>query len=329
MKKILFSIFFCCLLTTTQVSSLTVPAPIEGTPNITSRSDFVISAGSYIYHFKFPEGWGLGQTNASRDGHSFFELFPPNTGYGCSIEVESFDDEVQAQKALGQLCNAFNTVTQLENGFEVDLPKAWYSCRLQGTQVVQMWYSLPEKQPEHISFWTALENCLTLETESKSKDNEAEEFAPVTRVKGIKHEWLCNHPNGKLHVLFQAGFTMNCTPNTADVSGSHHLAFSDTFGEEGFFFVKWDQIDLDNPRPYAEHLNEILHDVLKVTPTQKVATNPTFNLEEGNAVLSGAPYTLISLGGDGFLFGFAVRTKRPFQHPDLNGLNRKVKWYTD
>ncbi len=329
MKKLLFPILVCCLLTITQTYSLATPTPIEGTPNITSKTTFTFSAGPFIYHFKFPKGWGLGETNASRNGHSFFELFPPNGGHGCSIEAENFDDEAQAQNAVTELCKTFSNVNQLEDGFEVDLPNAWYSCRLQGAQVVQMWYSLPRKQQDHLASWKALENCLTLEIEGKPQENEPEEFSPVTKTKGIKPEWLCNHPNRKLHVLFDAGFATKCTPNTGDVSESHHLTFSETFGSEGFFYVKWDQVDLDTPEPYSQHLNEMVKDVLKAAPNQKVASNPTFELEGGYAVLPGTPYTLISLSGDGFLFGFAARTTRPFQQPDLNGLIRKIRWYTN
>jgi hypothetical protein len=192
MKKIC-SILLLCLSTLlcSHAIALTPPKPIKGTPGINAKS---LNLNGYA--FELPGGWGVGEMNRTDDSQ-FFQLYPTQGGVGCSVEISKFDNAVLANKALKRKLKTFSTDAKqitLEDGFEIELPKAYYSCRVNGEYLIQMWYSLPEKTNKKYSKnWKLLKNLsIAVPRDIPSIDVEPK-FLSVERT--IFGTWIFNHPN--------------------------------------------------------------------------------------------------------------------------------------
>lgn len=305
-----------------QAFAIPPPKPIEGSASIVSKS-FSTSAGDFSFDFNFPSGWGMGEMHASAEGWGSFHLFPVNGGIGCSIEITKFDNANLAKNALQDFRKTFKSTSKLQDGFEVELPKAFYACRAKGDHLIQIWYSMSKKKKEHAKNWESLKNCVSVSLLSKAPLHDKEqEFLPV--VESPIYGWICNHPNNQLRVIFDSHPFYTCIANV-DNSAAYLLQIKHRKCH-GFFYVKWDQTGLDKSEPYHEHLQEMLQDVLKIEPDQQFSQAPEFNLKDGYAILYGNPYGLVTLSGDGFLFGFAVKAQEPHSSYDINDLIKRIKW---
>lgn len=330
MKKLLVSLFFCCTLAT-PLLALSPPKPVEGTPMILSKS-FTSKSGDYVFTFKFPSGWGMGEMKTSPDGSGNFVLYPEKGGHGCRMEMIPFESEKLAKEALENLKISFKETKDLKGGFEVDLSKAWFAAKVEGKQLIQIWYSLPKKTKESGAIWESLKNCVSLSQESKAPKKEPSEskpkkYEPVTED-FMRRGWVCHHPSNKLHVIFEAKPLIKCA--LAKDNAKYQLSYDDTLtASSGFFYVKWDPNDLQDKGTFQQHLKDMLQDIRTREPNQKMADNLTCNLEGGYAQWSGNPYDLWTVAGDGFLFGFAVKPHWAFKGYDINDLVKKVKWYKD
>ena len=139
----------------------------------------------------------------------------------------------------------------------------------------------------------------------------------------MKGYW-CHHPDNKLHVLFETfPGPMSCVINDDD-SMTHYLKF-DEFRCSGYFFIKWDQNRFDQEVTYSDHLATMVAEIKKIEANQTVASKTEFDLKQHYGLLPGSPYGFITIAGDGFLFGFAVKGKEGFSY-DINSLIRRVKW---
>jgi hypothetical protein len=325
MKRSFLIMTILSVILCSQAIALPTPKPIKGSAAIVSKS-FSAGAGEFVFDFKFPSGWGMGQMQASPNGSGFFQLFPVNGGVGCSIEITKYDHADLAKDALHDIRETFEKITKIQDGFEVSLSKAYYSCRINGDHLIQIWYSLPKKKKEHTKTWEQLKNCVSISHAGHpSLQDKEREFLPVVELP--LRGWVCNHPNNNLHVIFESYPIFTCTPNKESSSISL-LKFKD-IKSSGFFYVKWDQTDLDKNEPYQEHLQEMLQDILKIEPNQQVLQAQEFDLKEGYAILRGNPYGLITLSGDGFLFGFAVKSENSSIRYDINDHIKRIKWQKD
>lgn len=320
MKKILVHICLLSICLCSRAVALPIPKPIEGSASIISPS-FTTTAGDFSFSITLPAGWGIGEMQVSHTGCGSFHLFPTNGGIGCSMEISSFDQAALARESLESFRRTFKSVSEIEGGFEVELSKAFYACRLQGEQLIQIWYSLPKKKKEHVKNWKMLKNCLSL-SRKLAIEQAPQEWLPI--VQSPFHGWICHHPHNDLRVMFDPGPLYTGTANTDDAK--NYLLEFKSWQCQGFFYVKWDLPNLDKDEPYHEHLQEMLQDVLAIAPTQTVLQDPELNLQEGYAILQGSPYTLVTLSGDGFLFGFAVKVLPLTMSYDINTLIRAIKW---
>ena len=130
-----------------------------------------------------------------------------------------------------------------------------------------------------------------------------------------------------MHVLYQSRIVDQIRPNR-NSKFPYLLQINDLDGL-GYFYIKWDQKDLEKLKPYQEHLNQMILHILSLEKGQKFEKEPKFNKEEGWALLQGNPYTVISLSGDGFLFGFALKNRNMWRNLDFNSYIQRVKWWTD
>ncbi len=317
MKKMIVSCLFIV-----QAFALSPPKPIEGSPSIVVGKEFSTGAGDYLFTFHFPTNWGLGDVLASRDGSGYFELFPGKGGVGCSIQVENLGSDDAAQARMAELRATFSSTKSISDGFEADLSKAWYACRVFGSEVAQFWYSLPKKKKEHNKIWDEIKNCISISYSAPryTMPPVKTDLPPVMEHwKG----WQFNRHNQ--HVLFKTNGPVICTPNI-DTSRAHALDFNDS-NSKVIFYLKWDQ--KEDKDAFAAHFDEMLADVKKVAPNQKMIGAPRYELQAGYAVWQGDPYTFITLSGDGagFLFAFAVQAI--FNDVNVDDLVNRVEWWSE
>jgi hypothetical protein len=145
-----------------------------------------------------------------------------------------------------------------------------------------------------------------------------------------------------MRVMFEGGLhtSLACHEN-ADPATTHLLQFENKpfgpyDGYSGFFYIKWDQGDLDKSEPYQAHLQEMLQEIMRIEPNQQVWEEPEFNLPDGYAILGGEPYLLITFSdnGESFLMGLAVKSENQIGIPAfynnkldiVNDLVKKIKW---
>lgn len=326
--------------------ALTPPAPIKGKPNIQSKQ-LDLTFGNTNILFAFPQGWGMGATSSSaQEGTGYFELYPIKGGTGCRMEMRRYDDEEAMQNKMASLQNTFKTITPLNNGFEVEFPKAYYACIANQLHLTQIWYAF-EKTKAPRSNWETLRDCFIINLLVPVE----EKFALLQQKK--YEGWLCNHPNKKLHILFKSYPHINCTPNE-DAMKNYLLQF-DSHDMSGYFYVNWDQSSIDTPTetsffdfferfiskelmslnteaPFRSHLELMMNDLELVNENQKYDKyGPTYDLENGYAIWNGSPYTLLSISGgkNPFMIGFVVKSKFSFKNCDPDNLLKKVIWWTD
>jgi len=302
------------------LAALPAPKPIEGHPSIISKT-FSSCSGDFTFKFTPPKDWGFGSISSSQ-GSGYYELFPVNGGAGCTIEIKKYDDENLLKVAVEDLKKGFKSVKPLDNGFEAELPKAWFACRVQGNHLIQIWYSLPKKAAHATAAWNDLKNCLAISQKAAVDKNQ-----PYARVTEAEYDgYWCHHPNNKLHVLFKSFPIIRCTINKDDKL-VHYIRFSD-LKAVGYFFIKWDQINLGEKAPYQGHLNEMLKEITQIEPKQKMEKEAVFNVASGYSLWRGSPYNLLTVSADGFLFGFAIKPEG-FLNVDLNDYIGRVKWKID
>ena len=324
MKKIAVFLSLSCLVAT-NLFPLDPPKPVKNTPNIISSSGkSFFRAGGTVLQVSCPEGWGVGDLFASQD-YSHFSLFPNQGGFGCTVTVNRFANEGEAQEEALRLKSTFSNALDLSNGFEATFKSAWYACQVEGLFVVQMWYSLPKKNPEHEALWQKMKQCLAVSSAQAPVVSPSTEWKPA--IEAPWKGWVCNHPSNKLHVL------LKCTPvekvaYNLDLSKAYLFAIGD-LRASGFFYIKWDQVELDKVAPYEQHLKEMAADILKMEKTQTFAKDLTSDLQGGWSLRNGNPYTLITFSGDGFLFGFALKQKNQFVSYDFNDYIKRVEWWVD
>ncbi len=331
MQTLFFKFVVLSCIVFSQAFALNPPKPTKGQAGFSATKELTLGAGGYTFSFNLPAGWGIGDTSLGANGISSFQLFPINEGYGCSIEIKHYDTDDQAKQASQKIRKTFDTTKKLSDGFEVELSKAWYACRIDNKHLIQIWYSLPKKKSEHAKIWNALKSCVTIYQSAalQSSDISENKYEPITFSPG--EGWFCHHPDNKLHVLFEQSTShlwgVTCSRNT-DSSASYQLKFSDR-KSSGFFFVKWDQANLDTSAPYQVHLDEMLLDVKKIEPAQTVDKSPTFNLEKKYAIWRGYPYGFITIAGDGFLYGFSIKQNNEHIESDINAILKCIKWIKD
>jgi hypothetical protein len=307
MKRVLFA-----LLLTGAVFAVEIPQPVRGSAMMIGGKQFTSVAGDTAFVFTFPQGWGIGNMSAGKEGGSF-DLMPAQTGYGAQVWTTLFGDAAQANERLSKIKATLSGTQELTGGFEIKFPKAWYSVQVQDQALIEIWYSLPKIKPENEQIWNQLKTCIAVKKEEKNSQAFKSPF-----------EEVFDAPNKKLHVMIKthgAGKKLNEDPKL-----SHLLKFNDP-SVSAFFFIKWNQQKLDVKEPFTAHLKEMQAEISAMVKEQKFASNDTYDLKDGWAFRQGNPYSLITLSGDGFLFGFAYQGKTSVF--DINNYIRRVEWWTD
>ena len=255
------------------------------------------------------------------DENSYLTFCPANGGYRVSVEITPFDNEKSAKNALQKNKKSFKSVTRLDDGFEAELTSAWYCCKTSDRYLIEVWYSLPKKTNTSLKSWNALKNCIALEIENPEPELDATDRPAVEKT---PFSWVFHHPENKVDVFFKTTFRDETNQN-GDPSQSYLINFCD-WEAKGYFYIKWDQDDVSSEEPYAKHLEEMWEDVVKIDPTVQKSGKPTFDLKNGFAYSVSPPYLLITVHGDGFLFGFACQNKIKYVNFDVNDLVKKISW---
>jgi hypothetical protein len=338
-KRFIVLFLFIAILSTSSADAMNAPKPFKGTASIISgKSHYQLTSGNTQFLFNTPEGWGIGSLSLSANAVSHVELLPISNGYGCSYEIEPYASQEDALSAMQGLKNTFSSTTSRNNGFEVALKSAWFSCQAIDGYLVQIWYSLPKKKKNSETVWNGLKNALTItRLETKTVDNqidkEPQDNQTVSKetkndrplVEGAFGRWVCHHPENKVDV-----FLNDCFFGTINRDNSNRLyliEFRDIDGS-GYFFIKWDQNDFTDTIPFVEHIQEICDDIQKDHPTQKITSTASYNVRPNNGygIAQGSPYHIVTVAGDGFLFGFAYNLNNNFRDYDVNKLVQKVSW---
>ena len=297
--------------------ALTPPSPIQATPSLTFGKQFSTTAGGTTYLFVIP-GWGMKEVSAQKN-QGYFTLFPKEGGFGCSMQVNRHADLLTAEQEVMRLKETFEDTTDLSDGFEASFKKGRYACRTNGLFVIQIWYVLPNFSMEANATWEALRNCITV----SERDMEApEEWVAVKEIpwKGFR----CNHPEKDSYVMFNSEISDRVKIN--DNPSIKHLLSLRDIKNSGFFYIQWNQENLDTLAPYERHLAEIKEEILSLEKGQKFDKKIQFNAKDEWALLDGYPYALITLSGDGFLFGFALKANFRGQSIDFNPYIKKISW---
>ncbi len=313
----------CFCLFVLSICGLEPPQPIQGVPNVLSQS-FVLVAGNTEYVFTFPEEWGMGDASAVESEGNFI-LFPIQGGYGCSVKVSQFESEQIAKEGMERLKKGFVKMSPLSDGFEAVIGNAKYACYVMDRYVSEIWYSLPKRKIFNTNVWQQLKHCLSVSSLGKVTSSD-EEWVAVKEIpfKG----WICNHPNNQLHVLLESRLGRVIPSQNRD---QPYLLQIKDWQSSGYFYIQWDQKNLDCFDSYKAHLNEMKAHILSLGEGQKFEKDPSFVKEDQIAVLRGKPYTLVSLSGDEFLFGFALKNTifGDFRSADFDSYVKQVKWWRD
>lgn len=320
MKNFLIFFILSCFLFSS-ANCVSPPKSITGHPSILCPK-FSAGSGPYVFEIDLPAKWGIGNFSVSPDGTAYFELYPGTGGNGCIVEIQHYNNDDEATNALNKFRNKYKKTTDLVDGFETELSKAWLSCRVNGEFVIKTWYSLPKKNSKHKAHWENLKNCTNITNVVNSIDKISETL-PREQAKKTMDGWIFNHPTKDQSVLFQLyiGGTVR-----KDEALSYMISFDDIMtNATGFFYLEWDQTHLDTAIPYQNLADKIAHEMKTIDPNQSFDPIKIFQ-EEGYAILPGHPYGIIVVSGDNFLFGFAVKRNMEFRDLNLSELINKVKW---
>jgi hypothetical protein len=271
-----------------------VPPPVKGSPLSMTGARVIKGAGDYVFEFNLPEHWGLGEEAALPDGTGHFLLFPEKGGQGVQIQVKSFTTEVLAKQAFDKDKAQYKTVKKLADGFEVELPKAWFSCRLAGKQVIHTWYSLAKKKKHHPANWKKVKSCLHVSCLAQY---------PIPIVEAVPAGALCHHPERKFQVLFKASPGTTCRANRS-AQRSHYLEIARPTSS-ALMYIKWDV----NPseKELHVHANTMMKDLRQSDPKQKFSDPVRSDADA--VIIGGYPYHVVSIACGGLLIGFAVKTE--------------------
>lgn len=296
--------------------------PNEGSPGWISEDPFITQAGQTTFTIHLPTGWGLGEVSTQEEG-GYFALFPAPSGFGCVLEVERFDAVEDAQEELDRLKNSFSKTQALLSGFETVTSHFAYACQLQGHFLIEIWYALPPQVVLDPATWDHLKHCLNV---TESSHTFFQSWAPVQEIPG--EGWVCSHPQEPLHVLFEKDLAYPSFPNETP-QRTYLLQISDR-NHTGFFYLKWrDAEEIDSFAPFAEHLQEMAEDVFQQEKNQQFHEELHYQAEEGWAFVQGTPYSLLTLSGDRFLVGLALKNQIDDSLPDFDALLQRISWWID
>ena len=162
--------------------------------------------------------------------------------------------------------------------------------------------------------------CSSFQDVINLDEEEPQALPPITEMPLVG--WCFQHSNQKLQVIFECYPDLSCVPNY-EPCPSYLLQFEDSRGS-GFLYIKWDPSACPSKNTFKHNLEEMLLDIARLEPNEITADDYEYDLNQGYGILKGSPYGLISLSGDCFLFGFAVKAKL---HPyDINDLIHRIKW---
>lgn len=276
------------------------------------------SSGNVNYEVKSPEDWGLSEFSCNPNGSAEFYFHPLKGGYGAKASIYSFSDSIEASNQVKNLKADFASIQSLENGFEAHLKKAQYSCIQNGRFVIETWYPRPKNKNSSLREWDVLKQSIKITEENLATD----EYTPIKEIP--KKGWIITHPDNDLYIVVNKAFCFPAKQNT-DTSRSHLIELSALFSS-AYFYLEWDQENLDTIDPYNRHLLKISKELLKHEEEQYFENEIKSDLKEGWAIKTGFPYTLITIAGDKFLFGFAIKKSNHFSRLNINDYIKLVKW---
>lgn len=327
MKKFLAKLITINVLLASSLMALDIPKPIKGSASLISGSNnHNYGAGDLLVNLKTPNGWGVGNLSLSANQPSQISVFPIGGGYGCTINIRRCANATDANNAIEVVKKDFKQRTSLDNGFEAETKHAWYCCKATGDYFMEMWYPVPKMNKDTLKNWNALKNMVTLSSRAAETPKEVDPSIPRPPVEKSGFKWVAHHPENLFDVYFEPAMAMTVTKN--ENPDQLYLLRFNNYDCSGYFFIKWDQTDLSTETPFSNHLQEMLNDIRKLESSQRLVGSTQVNVKDGYAYSQGTPYNLITLSGDGFLFGFAYKPTFTFRNYDVNELIRKVRWTT-
>lgn len=272
---------------------------------------------------KLPAGWGIGATSMGQGG-GYATLVPMDGGIGCRVEVKEFGSEEEAQTELAAFKKKYPKSTPIPGGFEVNYSKGWVAFRAEKEFLVHFVYSVPKMTKECANNWVMFKEGVSCIQRARSwKQDPSKPFSLTTYAPDVG--WWCHHPNNKMHVLLESlRFPIGITSNT-DPEFKHLLKICEN--HPLYFFVQWDVEALDTTTPYEMHLTQMMEEVIKLEPKQVFANAPDlFPNNQKCALRDGSPYVIVTVEGDGFLYGFAFNKENIFARGNLDRYLNSIKW---
>lgn len=323
-----WAIFICLLIG--QLNALSPPKPIKGTAmTVPSSQISKFNIAGLCFELSLPKGWGLSTSYLNTDGSRCAMLFPGKNGFGCMVTIHTFDQDQDLQKKMSVIKKSFKKVQLGSDQFEHMTKNTRYCCKKRGLNLIEVWYSLPRNKAINKKLWASLKNCITLCEEEEKEGIIVEEEKPSEAVlKKIPDKgWVYNHPDNESHVIFETDEILFVSKNT-DSNRSHLLEITD-MDTSGFYYVEWDQQNLDTINPYKAHLKKMYQEIVSFDTKQKFEKNPEYSLEDKCGFWRGHPYSIITLSGDGFVYGFALKNKFRFSSANISDYIKRVKWWKD
>ncbi|MBM3198467.1 MAG: hypothetical protein FJZ58_04340 [Chlamydiae bacterium] len=249
-----------------------------------------------------PRNWGIGQVVRHNPEKTWISLFPRSGGYGCEILVQHIDDKLVLEEEKVHKRSFYSQVHDLVGGFEAHVHGSWYACWSHGAFLVQVWYSLPKYTQANAEQWASIRQCLVLEDPS---ENYQHTYSYVERQYWTS--WCIGHPDYARQVMLDVNMGCYCLQNDP-LSYKSVLQIIDR-DHEGFFYVKWDQEDLDVRQPFDTYTREIMEEIHALQEGQFFDQERAFYLSSGVMFLPGVPYSIVVMSGEDFLVGFAMKKR--------------------
>jgi len=143
-----------------------------------------------------------------------------------------------------------------------------------------------------------------------------------------KRGWICYRPESKQGVLLQSKGKFRTKANT-NKSMTYLLEVEDR-NCTGFFYILWNQVGTNQRPTHEAFLGEMKDELLKNIEGQAFEKKITFhNQRKSIGSLKGTPYSLITVEGDGFLFGFALKQTRKLGSYDPSRLISRVQYWVE
>lgn len=251
--------------------------------------------GNERFTIYLPPGWKASALAKDTENEGSVYLYSADSQYGCFIDFTRYENKNEMMRKLASLKDS--SWTDLKNGFKTTFwTGSSYACRQKGPYLVRYFC-----QSNDEALWNHFINCVsinTLTTENKPL---------VEDVEG----WTFHCP--QKHLQFETYL-----PIETKGINDHSISFETPYCS-GFLTVRWKASN------FKELLSDLAQETYLVEPNQRF--DSTIEEGEGYAILRGAPYGLLAIQADDFMFAFTVRSTSMIYDYDINELIQRISWY--